>query len=276
MNSAFSRIRHIAANTFLEAVRQKFFGFLLILAIGLIASSTFFRQFNFEGGELKFIADFGFGSILLFGSILSIVAAAQLFFSEIENRTALTILAKPVYRWEFVTGKFFGIAAMLLIFTALMSALLALMLFWREGALMQRYPDAFETGRLIDYPGLALFVFLQWLRFCILSAITFFIASFSNTNLYSVVVSFFVMIICQLQYVATDSWNEIANPFLRGMVYLLSLLFPNFQMFNVGDMLVLPDASISTGAVLAIAGYGIAYIIAFNTLAIFSFRNREI
>lgn len=276
MNAAFFRIRHIAANTFLEAVRQKFFGFLLILAIGLIASSNFFRQFNFEGGELKFIADFGFGSILLFGSILSIVAAAQLFFSEIENRTALTILAKPVYRWEFVAGKFFGVAAMLFVFTLLMSALLAAMLYWREGTLIQRYPDAFTAGRLIDYPGLLLFVVLQWLRFCILSAITFFVASFSNTNLYSVVVSFFVMIICQLQYVATDSWNEIANPLLRGTVYLLSMLFPNFQMFNVGDMLVLPEASISPGTVLAIAGYAIAYIVAFNALAVFSFRNREI
>jgi ABC-type transport system involved in multi-copper enzyme maturation permease subunit len=37
-----------------------------------------------------------------FGSALTIAATAQLFFSEIENRTVLTLLAKPVWRSEFI------------------------------------------------------------------------------------------------------------------------------------------------------------------------------
>ncbi len=274
--TSLGRIGMIGANTFLEAVRQKFVGFLLILSLGLIASSNFFRQFNFEGGELKFIADFGFGAILLFGSIVAIVAAAQLFFSEIENRTALTILAKPVHRREFVAGKFVGVALMLLAFTALMTLLLAVMLWLREGELVQDFPAEFPDGRVVDYPGVAAFALLQWLRFCILSAITIFIASFSNTNLYSVVVAFFIMLICQLQYIAADSWSAISSPLLRWPVYLLSLIFPNLQMFNVGDLLILTDHSLSWLTVAAIAVYAMVYIVAFTALAVFSFRNREI
>ncbi len=271
------RVRSIAANTFLEAVRQKLFNFLLILSVALIASSNFFRQFDFGTSELKFIADFGMGGIFFFGSILAVVASAQLFFSEIENRTALTILAKPVYRWEFIFGKFAGIMAVLLIFTALMTFLLGVMLFWRESQLMAQNPEGFADGRLVSYGGLAVFGLLQWIKFGIIAAITLLIASFSNTNLYTVVVSFFAFIICQLQYIARDNFAEIAFPLLRWLVGGLSLIFPNFQMFNIGDELLFVSSTPFAAATLwTVALYGVLYMLVFNALAVYSFKNREI
>ena len=98
----------IAANTFLEAVRQKFFNALLLLAIALVASARFFQQFDFGAGELKFIADFGFGALFVFGAVLSVFMTAQLFFNELENRTVQTLLAKPLHRIEFLVGKWLG------------------------------------------------------------------------------------------------------------------------------------------------------------------------
>jgi len=278
MIGVLHRIATIGRNTFLEAVRQKFFNVLVILSVALIASSRFFRQFDFGSGELKFIADFGLGAIFLFGSILAVVATAQLFFSEIENRTALTILAKPVHRWEFLAGKFVGVLMLLLVFTLLMAGILGAMLYWREGDLMQRFGDDFQEGRLVSYSGLFGFAILQWLKLGMLSAITVFISSFSNTNLYSVVVSFFVMLICQLQYIARDSWESIGNPILKNVVGALSLLFPNFQMFNVGDVMLFPHqiGEFSASTPWMIAGYGVIYIVAFIGLAVFTFRNREI
>ena len=83
---SFTRIRLIAGTTFLEAVRQKFFNSLLLISIALVGSSTFFQQFDFGTGELKFITDFGFGALFFFGSILSITATTQLFFNEMENQ----------------------------------------------------------------------------------------------------------------------------------------------------------------------------------------------
>jgi ABC-type transport system involved in multi-copper enzyme maturation permease subunit len=279
MNGICHRILTIGRNTFLDAVRQKFFNALVILSVALIVSSRFFRQFDFGSGELKFIADFGLGAILLFGSILAVVATAQLFYSEIENRTALTILAKPVHRWEFLAGKFLGVFLLLAVFTALMAGILGIMLYWRESSLMDRYGDQFGGQRLVSYAGLAGFAVLQWLKLGVLCAITLFVSSFSNTNLYSVVVSFFVMIICQLQYIARDSWENIGNPVIKGLVWGLSLLFPNFQMFNVGDVMLFPhDATeqLSAGTPWMIGGYGVVYIVVFVGLAVFAFRRREI
>lgn len=272
------RVGLIARNTFLEAVRQKFFNALVVLSVALIASSNFFRQFDFGSSELKFIADFGLGAILLFGSILAVVVTAQLFFSEIENRTALTMLAKPVRRWEFLAGKFLGIFLVLAVFVVLMAGLLAVMLAWRESALMARHPDAFAHGRLVNYWGLAQMAFTELLRFGVLAGITLFIATFSNTNLYTVVISFFVMIICQLQYIARDSWADLENPVVRGLVWLLSLLFPNFQMFNVGEQLIFPspEATLSVAGYGGLVLYGAAYMAFFLGLAAYSFREREI
>lgn len=270
-----SRIMVIARNTFLEAVRQKLFNFLVLIALGLILSSLFLREFNFGSSELKFIIDFGFGAIVFFGSILAIVATAQLFFSEIENRTALTILAKPVFRSEFIFGKFAGVAAVLLVFSLLMTVVLAAVVYWRETTLMRTMVDSFEQGRMVPYSGIFLFGFVQWLKFCILCSITMVIASFSNTNLYSVVVGFFVLIICHLQYLARDAWTGVGFAPGRLLAYLLGLVFPNFQLFNVGDQVALGE-SLPADIYALIIPYALAYIAVFSGLAIYSFKQREI
>jgi len=268
------RIGVIARNTFLEAVRQRLFNFLIVIAIGMTASSLLLRDFNFGASELKFVADFGFGAIVFFGSILAIVATAQLFFSEIENRTALTILAKPVYRAEFIFGKFVGVAAVLLVFVAVMTILLSGILYSREAALLQQSID-FEGAKLVYYSDIFVFGIVQWLKFCILSAITIVVASFSNSNLYTVVVSFFILIICHLQYMAVEAWQNIVYLPAKILVRVLSLIFPNFQLFNVGDLVALGER-LPPMIFVQIAIYSIGYILVFNGLAIYSFRQREI
>ncbi|NIL96308.1 MAG: ABC transporter permease, partial [Planctomycetales bacterium] len=44
---SLGRIGALAANTFTEALRQKVFNVLLLVALALIASGLFFRQFSF-------------------------------------------------------------------------------------------------------------------------------------------------------------------------------------------------------------------------------------
>ena len=106
---SWGRVRLIAAVTLREALRQKLVAVLALIAVGLVAGVRALRDFNFGASELKFIADFGDGAIAGFGAVLTVTLTAQLFFSEIENRTALTLLAKPVWRTEFLMGKFLGV-----------------------------------------------------------------------------------------------------------------------------------------------------------------------
>ncbi|MFU8848313.1 MAG: ABC transporter permease [Opitutales bacterium] len=271
------RIQLIAGNTFLEAVRQKFFSSLLVIAIALVASSSFFQQFDFGSSELKFIADFGFGALFFFGSILAITATTQLFFNEIENRTALTMLAKPVHKFEFLAGKLLGVQWLMLAFVGLISVVLAAILYWRETVLMgQLAGEAFSEGRMLRYSDIFLFGFLQWLKFGLLGAITIFVASFSNTNLYTIIMSFCILVVCQLQYIARDAYADMEG-LSRILVQGLGLIFPNFQLFNLGDQLLFPSQeALPATTVLQITGYSVIYMLAFLLLAHLSFRRREI
>lgn len=269
---SLERVGIIAANTFLEAVRQKLFYFLLVIAIGLLGSSLFLREFNFGSGELKFIADFGMGAVTFFGSILAIVATAQLFFAEIENRTALTILAKPVLRLEFVLGKFTGVALVLLVFCALMGVLMSGVLYVRANALAREAPEALSLVRYVDIPVVLL---VQWIKFCVLSSLTILIASFSNTNLFTAATGFFVLIICHLQYLAVNAWQKLSNPVAKAGAWLLSRVFPNFQIYNLGEELA-QGKTVDLGQALAVTANGALYTLVFIVLAVFSFRQREI
>jgi ABC-type transport system involved in multi-copper enzyme maturation permease subunit len=270
-----ARLGLIAGNTFLEAVRQKLFLFLLLLAGGLVASAMFFREFNFGSSELKFIADFGFGALIFFGSALTIATTAQLFFSEIENRTALTLLAKPLWRAEFVFGKFLGVFAVIGVFCAVTIGLMVALLYFRETQLMTERPDDFTAGRLISYGDLFVVGLLQWVKFGVLATIVLLIASFSNTNLFTVVTGFFVLVICHLQYLARDQWSNVDNIVLAGAVRALSFIFPNFQLFNLADQIG-QGGGVSGELALRVGAYGLAYIAVIGSLAVYSFRNREI
>lgn len=272
---SFGRLGLIAGNTFLEAVRQKLFLFLLFLAIGLVASALFFREFNFGSSELKFISDFGFGALIFFGSALTIATTAQLFFAEIENRTALTLLAKPLWRAEFVFGKFLGVFAVIGVFCALTIGLMLALLWHRESELIGLDPEAFEAGRLVAYGDLIVVGLLQWLKFGVLTAIVLLIASFSNTNLFTVVTGFFVLVICHLQYLARDAWGNVDNAIAAFGVRALGLVFPNFQLFNLADE-VGQGVGVTADVALRVAAYGLAYIGVIGGLAVYSFRNREI
>lgn len=266
----------IAKNTFLEAVRQKFFNFLLLLGLVMTAVSVGITGFNFGSSELKFIADFGFGGLFLFGSILAVVMSVQLFFTEIENRTAITLLAKPVNRRSFILGKFFGVWMLLGVFTLLMTGLLAVVLAVRqpalaEAALARGLPEPF-----LSFSGLGIFALLQWIRLGIVAAMTVAFTSFSQTYLYAVIVSFCGLLIAQLQYILQDvAVSEKSAWLIKVGAGVLSKILPNLQLFNLGQPLTLSAAGVPAGTLLEIFAYGAVWVAVLLVVTVWFFRHRE-
>ncbi len=269
------RLLFIAQNTLREAVRQKIFILLLVLALGLVAGAQFFREFHFGSHELKFLTDVGFGAMAGFGAVLAVVATAQLFFSEIERRTILTLLAKPVWRAEFVLGKFAGVAVLTAVFCGGLTALLAGVLWVRESALMRELPDAFAGGGMISYAQVALVGLLQWVKLLLLSALTLLVASYAQTQLFTVVMGFVVWVSCHLQHLAQAASARGGASAARVIMGWAAHVLPDFQVFNLGEILggekALPWSYL--GRVLLYAG---AYIVVGCALAVFCFRRREL
>ncbi|MEO5958697.1 MAG: ABC transporter permease subunit [Opitutaceae bacterium] len=269
------RVMLIAHNTLLEAMRQKLFVVLVLLALGLVVGARWLRDFNFGAPELKFLADCGFGTIAFFGPAVVIAATAQLFFGEIENRTALTLLAKPVWRTEFLLGKFFGVVALAGIFCALLTGVLAAVLWTRESTLMELLPEAFPQGRTIRCSAVFVAGAMQWLKLSVLGALTLLVASYAQTQLFTVVAGFFILVICHLQYLAQDAYARGDAVVGRVGGKMLALMFPNFQVFGFVEAQIASDA-LPWGHVARVVPYGLCYIAAALALAVVCFRQREI
>jgi ABC-type transport system involved in multi-copper enzyme maturation permease subunit len=277
MKASLQRISWIARVTFLEAVRQRFFAFLLILGAAMALSSVSFRVLDFGHGELKFIADFGFGGMFLFGSVLAVVMTAQLFFSEMDNKTALTLLAKPLGRGEFLLGKFAGAWAVLAVFVSVLSVLLGVVLWAREQELLLLAEQSGKVPPTFSASGLAQFALLQWLRLGVVASIVLAISAVARTFLYAVVVGALAVVAGQLQWIAQDAvLKPSESPAYEAVLWLTSRLLPNLQQFNIGDALVLSTAGVEAGAVLSVILAGIAYMVAYVFLGALLFKRREI
>jgi len=99
----------IARNTLSETLRQNVYGLVLALAGLLIVFSPHIAMFTFVDST-KLVLDMGLATILLAGLFLGVLCSATVVNREIEGRTALTVLSKPVSRESFVLGKFLGLA----------------------------------------------------------------------------------------------------------------------------------------------------------------------
>ena len=272
---SFHRVGVLAGNAFLEAVRQRVFLFMTLLAVALVAGSLGLGELNFGASEARFVADFGHGALVFFGSILTIVTAVQLLGGELENRTVLTVLAKPVRRSEFLCGKFLGTWLVVLVFCALVTALLVTVLWMRTPPPADAAGEApLAAAAEVSLGGVVLAGVLQAVKFGLLTAMVLLIASFAQTNLFALATGFLVLVICHLQYLARDAWHAGHGWVERLGGGFIGLVFPNFQLFGGGEYL---DAGAEALAAAGrVATYGLAYTTVFLALAVWSFRRREI
>ena len=85
--------------------------FLIILGLGSFLLFIFvFIPYNTFGEDIKMLKDSGFTAIMVLAIIHAIWAASNSVAEEIDGKTALTVLSKPVGRRQFVFGKFIGIS----------------------------------------------------------------------------------------------------------------------------------------------------------------------
>ena len=274
MKWSFRRTLLIAFNTFREAARMKLFLVILILALGAFASSFLFKEFNFGSSELKFIADFGFGGMTLFGSVLAIIVSVQLFIGEIEHRTALTVLAKPLFRSEYLLGKFFGSWLMIACFVGMLSLCLAIALWIRETSILQANPEAFQGAEPIDILQVLAFGIIQILRLGMLCALVALFSSYASSTVFAMSMGFLVWVASQLQYIATDAWSGGSHWLLKILFAFASLALPNFHLFEVGDKIALGE-TLSVVVYLKLATYAVLYTAFYLSISIVAFNRRE-
>jgi len=116
-----SRVLIVARNTFREAVRDRVLYNLVFFAFLMMASAVIVGQISM-GIETVVMISLGLSAISLIGLLIAIFTGVGLVSKEIDKRTLHAVLAKPLRRWEFLLGKFAGLAVTLAVNTAAMAA----------------------------------------------------------------------------------------------------------------------------------------------------------
>lgn len=116
----FGQLSAIIRNTFFESIRQPVMIVVLAAATLLIFLSIPLSAFTLEDDQRMYI-DIGLSTIFVAGAVLAALIATNVLTREIDNRTVLTVVSKPVTRPIFFIGKYLGVALALLLATSYMA-----------------------------------------------------------------------------------------------------------------------------------------------------------
>jgi len=146
----------VARATTKEAVRQPVFFLVLLIALAILVLNTFLPFFSL-GEDVKMLKDCGLATILIVCLLVAVWTASNGIAAEIEGKTTMTLLSKPLNRRQFIIGKYFGILnAVLFLLVPLGICFLAL-IYYKVGY------DARESGGQV--PELYLWKDVAWLPF---------------------------------------------------------------------------------------------------------------
>jgi ABC-type transport system involved in multi-copper enzyme maturation permease subunit len=297
----------VAQAAFREGIRQPMFWLLAFLAWLAIFISPFVPYFTF-GEDLIVVKELGYDTIMLFSVVFGCLAASLFVSEEIEGRTALTLMSKPVSRRQFLLGKFVGI----LLACAALFGFLGL---WFEGVLLFKAwfdradpvpPPAWLTDTLTRWqlppatdqlllgagrwlahtletlPGLL----LCFLQVMVLVAVSVTLATRLPmvVNLVAVLVLFLVSHLTPVLVLIGNKAerDNPASPVARILSFISQLfdaLFPGLEFFRVGPPL-LGDTPPAAGPLMiylaSVLFYGVLYTLIVLILGLILFEDRDL
>jgi ABC-type transport system involved in multi-copper enzyme maturation permease subunit len=239
----------IALATAKEAVRQPAFFVMAFFAGALLVVTIFVSYFTF-GEDIKMYKDTGLTTISFFCMLLALLTASSTVADEIEGKTAITLLSKPINRRQFIIGKFLGIELGVLALYVLLGALFAAGVWYKFG-----YDLRESAGGLVDaskrwgqvrqvIPGLA----LGFLEVTVLTSISVAIST-RLPMLANLVVCMLIFFLGHLSPVLVEVGAQgQVNELVSFMARFFAWALPSLEFFNAGP-------SISTGAVIPWIGY---------------------
>jgi ABC-type transport system involved in multi-copper enzyme maturation permease subunit len=258
-----NRIRAIAWNTFREAVRNKILYSLLFFAVLIILSAMAIGNLTLHE-EVRTIRDVGLFGIDIFGVIIAIFVGVNLLYKELDLKTVYTILPKPLWRWEFVLGKWLGMLLTLAVQMAVMGAVLAVVLA--------------SEGAHFDVPMVKA-VWLLFVNVMLVTSIAVFFSAFSSPFLSG----FFALGFFVVGRSVPDirAIGEKMGPGAKTVLDVFCNLMPNMHLFYPSGAIVgAEDLSVHrqfVGAdyMLSATAYGVGYSLVVLVLAMLIFRKRD-
>jgi hypothetical protein len=230
----------IALNTFREGRRDRAQWILLLYGIVVVGGASVLTPLSMGEGH-RVTRDLGLAALSLIGVLLIVLVGSGMVHKEVDRRTVLTVLAKPVRRYEFLLGKYFGLMAMVtLIFAGMVALLLAVL-----AVMEHRVDPAVLWAALFTYGELA-----------VMTAIVVAFSSFVSPSLAGI----FTLALFVTGHYAEDllRFGEHSPGFMGKLAHGVYLILPHLEAFNwraEAAYGVLPDP----GQIVGTALYALFY-----------------
>lgn len=277
-------IYNIGRITYQEAVRQPLFYIVLAVSAILLMISPLFCLFAF-GEEVSMMREVGMATITFAGMLIAILTASQVITNEIENLTAIMLLAKPVRRGEFIIGKFAGILFTILIGFLFLSMVFILTYWWKNG--LPEIQANIKAGKYLAGSASALqdtYVFFRTEIWLLAKGIYGCFLQVSILTSFAVILStYFPLVISGIGCFAVLILGNISDylfshgssALVTGLTRIISTFLPHFSLLNTSS-LVATDSALSINYLLLTSFYTLIYIAFVLYITILIFSRREI
>jgi ABC-type transport system involved in multi-copper enzyme maturation permease subunit len=263
MKGAVGRIWAIALNTFREAARIRVLYGILVLVLGANLFAVVLGEMSVRE-ETRIARDIGLAGISLFGSLTAIFLGVFLLYTEVQRRTIHAIVSKPIERWEFVVGKYLGMALVLTVLVTLFGLAMAGMLTWQ--------------GVGVDTIILRAVV-LAWIEVLTVAAIAIFFSSFSSPFLSGI----FALAMWLIGRVTPDieAATKATSGWIRTTARIALEIVPDVHLFSPSGRVV-DEVAVSVHREFVSWGYvglaslhGLGWIVGLLALACLLFHRRD-
>ena len=255
------RISLVAWHAFVEHARDRIVYGLgaFFLLLGLLLATALVAGPLSGGEEVKIVKDLGLALVELAGALMAVVMGVGLIARETDRRSILSLLAKPLPRWEFVVGKYAGLVTTIVASVALMGTAL------------------FTVLALIEAADLRLIIALAMIagELALLTAVAVFFSVFSSSALVSVVLTTGVFVAGQLS-ADLRSFGSITDVpvWVASSMALVGWALPDFSSFDVKAQIVHGEP-IAHRIILLTLLYGALYATGLIAAAVALFSRRE-
>lgn len=252
------RIIAVAMNTFRESIRDKVLYVLLFFAGVTIVGSKALGYISI-GQDIKIIIDMSLATVSVFGALIAIFVGTNLVYKEIDKRTIYTILSRPMWRYEFLLGKYLGLALLIAIVTLLMMAVSSVYIVSLGGELSLTYFEA---------------VLLIYCKLLLITAVSVLLSTVTSPILGAIIVfSFYVL--GHATGILIDLPPHMDDTPIIAISNALYFALPNLSNFDVRSEAAngLEVAPIYIAWTML---YGAIYTVLFLAIAAMAFQNKDV
>lgn len=256
MNAARTWV--ITTNVFREVMRDRVLYLIGLFALFLLACGRLLPEIA-ATTENKILLDVGLAAMSLLCLVITVFVGTGLVNKEIEKRTVLVLIAKPMSRTEFIVGKHLGLSAVLAVLIAAMTAIYMAIL------VSSRVP--FPVGSILVS---SLYLFFQ---LSLMTAVAIAFGVFTS-SLLATLLTFAVYFMGNFSRDLVTLGTLSKNPAIENMTRSLYLVLPDLARLDLKNQAVYGQLP-SLDVLLENALYGILYTVVLLTIATFVFSRRE-